>query len=119
MAVLLLAHHAIKRFDAPETEPYDRYQIKLHTLASALVQEWADVIGFAHYPVMTTKSEVGFGRRVTRGVSTGERRLYLTERPAFIAGNRFGLPESLPLSWDAFAAALARPTPAGPTGRDG
>jgi hypothetical protein len=39
MGVLLIAHAEIRRFDSPETEPYDRYQPKLHRSASALVQE--------------------------------------------------------------------------------
>lgn len=107
MAVICLAHHAIKRFDAPDIEPYDRYQIKLHERASALVQEWADVIGFANYEVFTAKSDVGFSKDVTRGVTTGRRLLYLTERPAFQAGNRYGMPDSVELSWQAFLAAYA------------
>jgi hypothetical protein len=39
-------------------------------------------------------------------VSSGERLLHLVERPAYIAKNRYSLPESLPLSWPAFEAAL-------------
>ncbi|PZW38716.1 AAA domain-containing protein [Humitalea rosea] len=38
MGVILIAHAEIKRFDSPETEPYDRYQPKLHRSASALVR---------------------------------------------------------------------------------
>lgn len=110
MAVICLAHHAIKRFDAPDVEPYDRYQIKLHERASALVQEWADVIGFANYEVFTAKSDVGFNKDVTRGVTTGRRLLHLTERPAFQAGNRYGLPDSVDLSWPAFLAAFSAAT---------
>jgi len=48
MAVILLAHSEVKRYDAPDTEPYDRYQIKLHKTAAALVEEWADAIFFAN-----------------------------------------------------------------------
>lgn len=106
MAVILLAHHEIKRFDAPDAEPYDRYQIKLHKTASALVQEWADVIGFANYRVLTKKEDVGFDKKVTRAIGSGERLLHLSERPAFVAGNRYGMPDSIPLTWDAFLAAL-------------
>ncbi len=107
MAIILLAHHEIKRFDDPDAEPYDRYQIKLHRTASALVQEWADVIGFANYQVFTKKEEVGFDKKVTRAIGTGERLLHLSARPAFVAGNRYGMPDSVPLSWDAFVAAMS------------
>lgn len=106
MAVIMLAHHQIKRFDAPDTEPYDRYQIKLHERASAKVQEWADVIGFANHRVITKDTDVGFNQKHTRAMGTGERLLYLQEQPSFMAGNRFGLPASIQLNWAAFLAAM-------------
>jgi hypothetical protein len=106
MAVILLAHAEIKRFDSPETEPYDRYQPKLHTRASALVQEHVDAVLFANYRITTLKSDAGFGKKVVRGVSGGDRLLHAVERPAYLAKNRFGLPETLPLSWPDFAASV-------------
>ena len=106
MAVILLAHAEIKRFDSPETEPYDRYQPKLHARASALVQEHVDAVLFANYRITTLKSDVGFNKKVVRGVTGGDRLLHTVERPAFLAKNRFGLPETLPLSWPDFAAAV-------------
>ena len=106
MGVILIAHAEIKRFDSPETEPYDRYQPKLHRSASALVQEHVDAVLFANYRISTLKSDVGFNKKVVRGVSGGDRLLHTVERPAFLAKNRFGLPETLPLSWPDFAAAV-------------
>ena len=44
----------------------------------------------------------------TRALGSGERVLYTAERPAFIAKNRYGLPDVLPLDWDAFAAAMPK-----------
>jgi len=106
MGVILIAHAEIKRFDSPETEPYDRYQPKLHRSASALVQEHVDAVLFANYRVSTLKSDVGFNKKVVRGVSGGDRLLHTCERPAFLAKNRFGLAETLPLSWDELAAGI-------------
>jgi hypothetical protein len=106
MAVIFLAHAEIRRFDSPETEPYDRYQPKLHARASALVQEHVDAVLFANYRISTLKSDVGFNRKVVRGVSGGDRVLHTAERPAFLAKNRFGLPETLPLSWPELAAGI-------------
>jgi len=106
MAVILLAHAEIKRFDSPETEPYDRYQPKLHARASALVQEHVDAVLFANYRITTLKSDAGFGKKVVRGVTGGDRLLHTVERPAFLAKNRFGLPETLTLSWPEFAAGI-------------
>jgi hypothetical protein len=106
MAVIFLAHAEIRRFDSPETEPYDRYQPKLHARASALVQEHVDAVLFANYRISTLKSDVGFNKKVVRGVSGGDRVLHTAERPAFLAKNRFGLPETLPLSWPELAAGI-------------
>lgn len=107
MAVVLIAHTTIKRFDSPEVEPYDRYQVKLQERSSALVREWCDAVLFANYRTIVKKDDVGFNKTSNRGISTGERLLYTSERPAFQAKNRYALPESIPLSWDAFVAAIA------------
>jgi AAA domain len=106
MTVIQIAHTEIRRFDSPEHEPYDRYVIKLHARAAALLQEHSDVVLFANYRISTVKADVGFNKKVTRALGSGERVLYTAERPAFLAKNRFGLPDSLPLSWEAFAAAM-------------
>lgn len=107
MMVIIIGHCEIKRFDSPEVEPYDRYQPKLQARASALVQEWADAVLFANYRTMVQKDDVGFNKQVSRGITTGERLLYTQETPAYLAKNRYGMPPSLPLDWNAFAAALS------------
>ena len=99
MTVVQIAHTDIKRFDSPEHEPYDRYVIKLHARAAALLQEHSDVVLFANYRISTVKSDVGFNKKVTRALGSGERVLYTAERPAFLAKNRYGLPDMLPLDW--------------------
>ena len=103
MTVIMLAHSEIKRFDSPEHEPYDRYQPKLHARASALMQEHVDAVLFANYRISTVKSDVGFSKKVTRAVGGGDRILHTQERPALLAKNRYNLPESIPLDWQAFA----------------
>ncbi len=115
MGIILIAHSEIKRFDSPETEPYDRYQPKLHARASALLQEHVDAVLFANYRVSTVRADVGFNKKVARAVGNGDRLLHTAERPAFLAKNRFGLQEQLPLHWAALAAGIpfyANPTPA-------
>lgn len=108
MTIVQIAHTDIKRFDSPEHEPYDRYVIKLHARAAALLQEHSDVVLFANYRISTVKSDVGFNKKVTRALGSGERVLYTAERPAFLAKNRYGLPDVLPLEWQAFADAMPR-----------
>lgn len=107
MSVILIGHTEIKRFDSPETDPYDRYQPKLQARASALVQEWADAVLFANYKTVVKKEEVGFNKQVSRGLSSGERLLYTQETPAYLAKNRYSLPPSLSLDWSVFEAAIA------------
>lgn len=112
MGVVLIAHSEIKRFDDPNTEPYDRYQIKLQPRAAALVEEWADAVLFANWRTFVAKADAGFNNKVTRGVGTGERLLHTEERPGYRAKNRYNLPPEMPLSWGAFSAALAANLPA-------
>jgi len=107
MAVILIAHTTIKRFDSPEVEPYDRYQPKLQERSNAVVREWCDAVLFANYKTIVKKDDVGFNQTNNRGISTGERLLFTSERPAYMAKNRYNMPESIPLSWDAFTQAIS------------
>ncbi|CAB4151911.1 AAA domain containing protein [uncultured Caudovirales phage] len=107
MVVILIAHTQIKRFDSPEVEPYDRYQPKLQERSNAILREWADAVFFANYKTIVKKDDVGFNKTTNRGISTGERLLFTSERPAYMAKNRYNLKESLPMSWESFAQAIA------------
>ena len=107
MTVILLAHAQAKRFDSPETEPYDRYMPKLQEKSSAKAQEWADAVLFANYKTLIKKDDLGFNKTQARGVSTGERLIHTQETAAFLAKNRYSLPPTLPLSWDAFQNAVS------------
>jgi hypothetical protein len=115
MAVILIAHSKIEKFENPETEPYDRYSPRLHKLASALVQEWSDEVLFATYRVLTRKVDEGFNKAKHQGLGTGERIVRTTERPAHVAKNRIGLPEEFPLDYRVFAALIRGEDPAAPT----
>ena len=122
MAVIQTAHAEVKRFDSPETEPFDRYQIKLHEKAAAIVQEQCDIVAFGNYRVSISKSDVGFNKKVARAVGGAQRVVFLEERPAFHAKNRYSLPASVDLPgvpdawkqpqliWDAFARHLPETT---------
>lgn len=106
MAVIVLGHCEIKRFDSPEVESYDRYQPHLAPRVSALLQQWADAVLFTNYRTIVRKEDVGFNKSVSRGMTTGERLIYTSETPAFQAKNRYSLPPNMPLDWAAFSAAL-------------
>lgn len=107
MAIVAIAHSEIKHFDAPDTEAYDRYQIKLQRGAAALVQEWADVIGFAQIETAVKKESAGFSNTRVRGVATGRRLLHVAGKPAYVAKNRYGMPDTIPLDWQSLMSAMS------------
>ncbi len=107
MVTILLAHTAIKRFDSPETDPYDRWVPRLNEKAANLVSAWSDAHLFANYKIFTKETEVGFNKDVRRGIGTGERTLFTQERPSHLAKNRYSLPYELPMNWAAFSNAVA------------
>jgi len=102
MNVVLLAHSAVVRFDDPRTEPYDRYQPKIPNRCNSILQEWVDVMAFAGYKVLIKKSDAGFNQQKARGITTGERLLHFVEQPAFVAKNRYDLPEEMEMNYDEF-----------------
>jgi hypothetical protein len=105
MAIILIAHSQVKRFEAPDSEPFDRFELKLHKGASALAVEWADIVGFGHHETAIKKETNGFQSRA-RGIATGRRLLRVVETPACVAKNRYGLPDLIPLSWQALTDAM-------------
>ena len=107
MGIILIAHDKIKRIEDPLTEGFDSHVLKLHDRAGALVQEWADVIGYAGYRIFTNKTDAGFGNKETKATTTGERILHVEPHPAHCGGNRFGL-TNMPLDWSAFQEALIK-----------
>jgi len=111
MGVVFLAHSWIKAFKNPSGEDYDRYEMKLNPKAAGLLKEWCDVVGFANHEEVAVKDS---RTKRVRGVSTGARLLHTTRCAAWDAKNRYDLPESMPLSWDDFAAAVASRRPANP-----
>jgi hypothetical protein len=106
MMVILIAHDVVRRHDDPITESYDRYNLSLHDKTVNIIKAWADIIAFANNEVFVKSEEVGFKNKVRRG-KAGERMLHLIESPAFIAGNRYGLPEAVPFSWEALSESLS------------
>lgn len=98
MTVILLAHEQIKTFSDPERDSYDQYQLRLHKRAADMVTENADVVGFMNYITMINREKKAFGSKddyVAKGTGSGQRTLYLAERPAFTAKNRFDMPPSV------------------------
>lgn len=106
MDIVVLAHSEIKRTEPPDSDPYDTYQIKMQKRAFALWQEWADMVLFLNFKVNVQKVKSGLNEEKTRGIGTGDRIIYTSERPAYKAKNRWGLPDEILIgkdhTWSAF-----------------
>lgn len=114
MAVVLLAHTEITRFDSPTSDPYSRYGIKLHKRSSALVQEAAQFVGFVNYRHTLKEKEVGFNKKVGHAEGSGERQIHLEERPGFLAKSRYATPPAITFKkgkgWEELSKYMPAPT---------
>lgn len=116
MCVVIIAHDETRRMTPPDGEPYDYAALKLHKRAADMVEEWADIIGYAAPRLAIRKDDLGFNKKHARAVSLNDQRtLYLGQNPAYVSGNRFGMASEIPLDWDAFAAELPGGAPAAET----
>lgn len=100
MDIVVLAHSEVKTINPPDTDPYDTYQIKMQKRAFALWQEWADIVLFLNYKVNIQKTKTGINEERIRGIGTGDRIIYTTERPAYKAKSRWPLPEEIVIGKD-------------------
>lgn len=112
MAVLLVAHSKVEKFEDPESSPYDRYSPRLHKHAASLITEWCDAVLFATWRIRTQTEEAGFNRKRTTahaiGKDGGDRILRTVGGPSCVAKNRYGLDSELPLDWQAVMDGIAR-----------
>lgn len=108
MRVIMLAHSKIERFSNPAGDDYDRYTPRLHKDVAGLVQEWCDEVLFATEKVYIKKPDDKGKAAATKGkgVSSGKRIIYTTEKASHMAKNRLGLPDELELDWREYEAAF-------------
>ena len=109
MAIVLIGHAVISRFDDPETQSYSRYDIDLHKRAEGLLKREVDAILLVKKDV-TIKTE-GKGDRV-RADGGDTRWIYTEGKPAFTAGNRYDMPARIIYQRGAGFTALAPYFPA-------
>lgn len=104
VGIVLLCHSEIKRFEDPAGSSYDRWQPKLHAAAAALFTEYVDEILYCDLETFTKTEDEGFGRKRTRGTTSGRRVLRTTACPAWVAKNRLSMPDTIDCSWEAYQA---------------
>lgn len=107
LTTIILCHTDVKRVSDPTLPEYDTNTLKLHKRASALLEEWADLILFAMMHTNTISEDTGFSGKRVRAVTTGNRILHTVGQPSFLAKSRYTLPPVLPLDWTAFSDALS------------
>lgn len=95
MAIVLLAHSDVMRFDDPQTQSYSRYVTRLHKRAAAILEDEMDAILFINTDVTIEKEDKGFNKSRARGIGGGTRWIFTEQRPAFMAKNRYGMPPKI------------------------
>lgn len=100
MIIILLGHAQAKAYKNPETEGYDRYNLKVNEKSSAIIREWVDAVFFINYQVTVAKEKEGFNQERKRAVGGSTRIIYTSERPAAIAKNRYNLPDKITFDRD-------------------
>ncbi|WP_182341984.1 MULTISPECIES: ATP-binding protein [Comamonas] len=107
MAIVCIAHERISKIKNPLlADDYDAYALKLEKRALGIVNEWADIIAFAAHETMTRNvAQNQQQQKDIKAVSTGRRMLYLNPHPAYVAGNRYSLPDC-ELNWSQFQGLL-------------
>lgn len=101
MTTLILCHNAGMMIDDPQIGTYTKWSPKLHKRADALLYEWADIVGYLDTErAAIDRGEKDSQRKTRTSASSGTRVLYLEDRGAFIAKNRFDLPEKVTIPKD-------------------
>ena len=101
--VVLTAHAALRKFEQPdEMGSYDRWEMKLGkkttNYIAPLVKEWADLVLFANYKVISVAADKDGKKHKAQG---GKRIMYTSHHPCWDAKNRYGLPEEIPMDYAA------------------
>ena len=96
--VVLTAHADTKKHELPdEMGQYDKYTLKLEKRDAGLAKEWADMILFFNYKTTIISDSKSNSKKATGG----QRVMYTTHKPAWDAKNRLGLPDELPIDFEA------------------
>jgi hypothetical protein len=106
MNIILLAHMTVKKYDSPDTDPYDRFGLKLNKHVNAIVMEACDCVLFANWRIQTTKADGGFNRKITKAIGDSERVLYTSHSPTHDAKNRYSMPDQIEMHWNALEEAI-------------
>jgi hypothetical protein len=68
--------------------------------ARALIQDWADVVGFLATDFAIKSEDLGFSKKRVRADGGSQRYLHFEKHPAYVAKSRYGLPAKMPVPLD-------------------
>lgn len=117
IGIIILAHPSIERFDSPMTEPYNRYTIKIHKRANAIVRERADIVAFMNHKVKIEETKISRDKSVSHAKGNA-RMIFLTGSPSFDAKNRYSMPDYIEYKKGKGFEEMSKYFPA-PTGKKG
>tara|TARA_R100001443_G_scaffold1529_1_gene5606 strand:- start:569 stop:1357 length:789 start_codon:yes stop_codon:yes gene_type:complete len=100
MNVILLSHVVNKDYKPPESEGYNRWEMRCNRKINSLIKDWVDFNLFANYETTVIKD----GSK-SRGQSYGNRALHTKFEASHDAKSRLELPSKLEFTWQAFADA--------------
>ncbi|MBX3535793.1 MAG: ATP-binding protein [Xanthobacteraceae bacterium] len=95
MAIVLIAHSEIIRFDDPRSASYSRFDFRLHKRAHALIEDEMDMILFVNDDVSVDKEDQGFNKKRAVAKDTTQTWIYTQGRPSLNAKNRYGMPAKI------------------------
>lgn len=113
MAIVLIAHSTVMRFDDPETVSYDRYEIALRTSDKpnadirGMFERDMDAILLLKQPVTVKTEEVGFNNERAIASGGGTILIHTVGKPAYTAKNRYDMPPTIRYDKGQGFAALA------------
>ena len=119
MAIVLVAHSTIERFDDPESVSYDRYAIDLHKKSVGAIEQNMDAILLLKNKVSIDKEKGGFNK--DRAIAKGGATVWvsLNPKPAYVAKNRYEIDDFIYQKGGGFAQLATKiawvPTAQAPT----
>lgn len=114
--IVLTCHVFSAIIEDPTAGSYSTWDLQLHSPKNQKtygkrehLTQWADLIGFMYEPILVTDS--GKKNGMSLGVSKNQGRvLAVTRTPSYVAGNRFGVVNEIPLpkdgGWNHLAQAI-------------
>jgi hypothetical protein len=94
--VILVAHSDTITVNPPDRDPYEKYVMKINKHSLAVLEEWADIIGFYDKEIFVKKEKSG--ATAVKGKATSSKRRILNlcgDNPSMISGNSFGLSDAI------------------------